>query len=90
MASDQEFLLYPLDTGEDPACLGCGTIMMVAGKKSGRPSQTSSPSAATAVGGPKSTSAMNESTAGLPGYAGLFLDYSVRWRCRRLPSLLSK
>jgi hypothetical protein len=21
MPSDQEFLLYPLDTGEDPACL---------------------------------------------------------------------
>jgi hypothetical protein len=31
MASDQEFLLYPLDTGEDPACLGCGTLMAVAG-----------------------------------------------------------
>jgi predicted RNA-binding Zn-ribbon protein involved in translation (DUF1610 family) len=26
-----EFLLYPLDTGEDPACLGCGKVMMVAG-----------------------------------------------------------
>jgi tRNA(Ile2) C34 agmatinyltransferase TiaS len=31
MPSDEEFLLYPLDTGEDPACLDCGTIMMVAG-----------------------------------------------------------
>jgi hypothetical protein len=31
MPSDQEFLLYPLDTGEDPACLDCGTLMMVAG-----------------------------------------------------------
>jgi hypothetical protein len=30
MPSDQEFLLYPLDTGEDPACLDCGTLMMVA------------------------------------------------------------
>lgn len=29
--SDQEFLLYPLDTGEDPVCLGCGTQMTVAG-----------------------------------------------------------
>jgi hypothetical protein len=26
-----EFLLYPLDTGEDPACLGCGAIMILAG-----------------------------------------------------------
>jgi hypothetical protein len=31
MPSDQEFLLYPLDTGEDPACLGCRAIMMLAG-----------------------------------------------------------
>lgn len=31
MPNDQEFLLYPLDTGEDPACLDCGTLMMVAG-----------------------------------------------------------
>ena len=29
--SDQEFLLYPLDTGEDPVCLGCGSQMAVAG-----------------------------------------------------------
>jgi hypothetical protein len=31
MPGDQEFLLYPLDTGDDPACLDCGTLMMVAG-----------------------------------------------------------
>jgi hypothetical protein len=31
MPSDQEFLLYPLDTGEDPVCLGCGTLMGLAG-----------------------------------------------------------
>jgi hypothetical protein len=30
---DQEFLLYPLDTGEDPACLGCGAIMILAGQE---------------------------------------------------------
>jgi hypothetical protein len=30
MPSDQEFLLYPLDTGEDPARLGCGAVMVVA------------------------------------------------------------
>jgi tRNA(Ile2) C34 agmatinyltransferase TiaS len=30
-ARDQHFLLYPLDTGEDPVCLGCGTQMTVAG-----------------------------------------------------------
>jgi predicted RNA-binding Zn-ribbon protein involved in translation (DUF1610 family) len=28
--SDDVFLLYPLDTGEDPVCLGCGAIMTVA------------------------------------------------------------
>jgi predicted RNA-binding Zn-ribbon protein involved in translation (DUF1610 family) len=28
--SDQDFLLYPIDTGEDPVCLGCGTQMTVA------------------------------------------------------------
>jgi hypothetical protein len=31
VASDEGFLLYPLDTGEDPACLGCGAIMKVVG-----------------------------------------------------------
>jgi hypothetical protein len=30
MASDEEFLLYPLDTGEDPACPACGALMAVA------------------------------------------------------------
>jgi len=29
--SDREFLLYPLDTGEDPVCLGRGSQMTVAG-----------------------------------------------------------
>jgi hypothetical protein len=33
MPSDEEFLLYPLDTGEDPACLDCGTLMMLAGRE---------------------------------------------------------
>jgi hypothetical protein len=28
--SDNIFLLYPIDTGEDPVCLGCGTQMTVA------------------------------------------------------------
>jgi predicted RNA-binding Zn-ribbon protein involved in translation (DUF1610 family) len=27
---DQDFLLYPLDTGEDPVCLSCGAILTVA------------------------------------------------------------
>jgi len=31
MPSDQEFLLYPLDTGEDPACLDCGSLRIVTG-----------------------------------------------------------
>jgi len=30
MPHDQEFLLYPLDTGEDPACPRCGTVMLLA------------------------------------------------------------
>jgi len=30
MPSEQEFLLYPLDTDEDPVCLSCGTLMVVA------------------------------------------------------------
>jgi hypothetical protein len=34
MSKDEEFLLYPLDTGEDPACLGCGAIMTVAAHES--------------------------------------------------------
>jgi hypothetical protein len=34
MASDDEFLLYPLDTGENPACLGCGKLMTVAARES--------------------------------------------------------
>lgn len=29
--SENEFLLYPLDTGEDPVCLNCGKTMVVAG-----------------------------------------------------------
>jgi hypothetical protein len=27
MASDEEFLLYPLDAGEDPACSSCAETM---------------------------------------------------------------
>lgn len=30
MSKDEEYLLYPLDTGEDPACRGCGAVMTVA------------------------------------------------------------
>jgi predicted RNA-binding Zn-ribbon protein involved in translation (DUF1610 family) len=30
MSKDQDFLLYPLDTGEDPVCLGCGALMTLA------------------------------------------------------------
>ncbi|WP_426440965.1 hypothetical protein [Bradyrhizobium genosp. P] len=30
MSSDQEFLFYPIDTGEDPACLGCSRLMLFA------------------------------------------------------------
>lgn len=31
VAEDNEFLFYPIDTGEDPACLGCGKVMVMAG-----------------------------------------------------------
>ena len=31
MPREQEFLLYPLDTGENPPCPDCGTSMMLAG-----------------------------------------------------------
>jgi hypothetical protein len=30
MPHDQEFLLYPLDTGEDPVCPRCSTVMLLA------------------------------------------------------------
>jgi hypothetical protein len=33
MPGEQDYLLYPLDTGEDPACLRCGTIMGLAGQE---------------------------------------------------------
>lgn len=28
MTSDQEYLLYPIDTGEEPVCLRCGKKML--------------------------------------------------------------
>ena len=31
MSKDQDFLLYPFDTGEDPTCPRCGIIMLIAG-----------------------------------------------------------
>jgi hypothetical protein len=39
MPVDEEFLLYPLDTGEDPACLACGNTMLLAAHEAreGRP-----------------------------------------------------
>jgi predicted RNA-binding Zn-ribbon protein involved in translation (DUF1610 family) len=30
MPRDQEFLLYPIDTGEDPVCPRCGQVMLLA------------------------------------------------------------
>jgi DNA-directed RNA polymerase subunit RPC12/RpoP len=33
MARDEEYLLYPLDTGEDPVCLRCGSKMLLAGSE---------------------------------------------------------
>ena len=31
MARDEEYLLYPIDTGDDPVCLRCGSKMLLAG-----------------------------------------------------------
>ena len=31
MPDEQEFLLYPIDTGEDPVCLRCASKMLLAG-----------------------------------------------------------
>jgi predicted RNA-binding Zn-ribbon protein involved in translation (DUF1610 family) len=30
MTTDQEYLLYPLDTGQDPVCPRCGQVMLLA------------------------------------------------------------
>jgi len=30
MSKDHEFLLYPIDTGENPPCLACSKIMVIA------------------------------------------------------------
>ncbi|SHN80535.1 hypothetical protein [Bradyrhizobium erythrophlei] len=30
MSKDEEFLLYPIDTGDDPSCPACGKTMLVA------------------------------------------------------------
>jgi hypothetical protein len=31
--TDKEFLLYPLDTGDDPACLACAKTMTIASRE---------------------------------------------------------
>jgi hypothetical protein len=33
MPDEQEFLLYPIDTGEDPVCLRCASKMLLAGSE---------------------------------------------------------
>ena len=33
MARDEEYLLYPLDTGEEPVCLCCASKMLLAGSE---------------------------------------------------------
>jgi DNA-directed RNA polymerase subunit RPC12/RpoP len=33
MARDEEYLLYPIDTGDDPVCLRCGSKMLLAGSE---------------------------------------------------------
>jgi hypothetical protein len=30
VAQDEEYLLYPIDTGEDPVCLRCASKMLLA------------------------------------------------------------
>ena len=61
--SDQEFLLYPLDTGEDPVCLGCGSQMAVAGHEVRETSRTSSAFAAFTAEDPRSFSWKNDGPA---------------------------
>jgi hypothetical protein len=31
--AEEEFLLYPLDTGEDPVCVSCGKAMLLAAQE---------------------------------------------------------
>ena len=33
MARDEEYLLYPIDTGDDSVCLRCGSKMLLAGSE---------------------------------------------------------
>ena len=33
MARDEEYLLYPINTGDDPVCLRCGSKMLLAGSE---------------------------------------------------------
>ena len=33
MARDEEYLLYPIDTGEEPVCLRCARKMLLAGSE---------------------------------------------------------
>jgi hypothetical protein len=66
MPSDQEFLLYPLDTGEDPACMDCGTLMMVAGHEVRDTKPDFTTFRCKRAGAPKSMSAMNEAQRGSP------------------------
>jgi hypothetical protein len=33
MSKDEEFLLYPLDIGEDPVCLSCSAVMTVVARE---------------------------------------------------------
>ena len=33
MPSNDDFLLYPLDTGKNPVCAECGAVMMLAGQE---------------------------------------------------------
>jgi hypothetical protein len=62
MSKDQDFLLYPLDTGEDPVCLGCGALMTVAAHEARETKPDSSPSGARTVEGRRSFSVTNSET----------------------------
>jgi hypothetical protein len=54
-------------TGEDPACLACGTVMMVAGHEVRKPSLISSLYDAKDAGGLKSLSARSEALQAAAG-----------------------
>ena len=76
MPSDQESLLRPLDTGEDPACLDWSALMMAAGHEAGdtKPDFITFPMQLRAVG---KVSSRNEARLGASFARRFFLVASI-------------